>query len=44
MQLPQLFPAHSFQRNLAGIVHNQPQAWANKQTELWAEGAEKIKK
>lgn len=44
MQLPQLFQAHSFQRNLAGIVHNQAQVWASKQTELWAKGAERARK
>lgn len=44
MQLPQLFQAHSFQRNLTGIVHNQAPVWVSKQTELWAEGADRVKK
>lgn len=44
MQLPQLFQAHSFQRNLAGIVHNQVQVWASKQTELWTEGVDRVRK
>lgn len=41
MQLPQLFQAHSFQRNLAGIVHNQPQVWASKETEFRAHRAKR---
>ena len=36
---PQLFPAHSFQRNLAGIVHNQPQVSPSK-TDLSSEQRE----